>query len=515
MNTSVNIDVPDVFQIAWASNEYCNLAPTVMYQFSRLSTTLYQEISFEQYSLSSCGNNVFPMNEGCCFSNLDRHYISGFSSVVQRKQFVDKPNFPASANGAAYCHLKQANENSLFGYSEIWVLSDSTCIDSFFKCSDKGEFQYFQQPGCTGTANSALLQNSLQNFNLESMGNITGELVTITNGLEVYTWTAYIPSAMLVLNYQSQMECVALFCYIFAMVVSFAVLVYFVLKFVRTRSLYLTVVVISQILWLLWIILDFSYLNIVFPASPSALAQQYAELRGCIFNFAAITTVLNTANFIIGFQPITENYIKMAIYGAIVILHLILAGGNYFTYWYLSYGNGSFWQKWIHLVPLWTVLMFIFNTVPSFAIAIPLVKNSEYLRKMSTFSAIRKLLVIDKKFASLVLLQSANTVSVLVFYYIQQFTESLGSDRNFLSMSGVLALLYALHTGINCLFIEHIRVVLLLGIGYSSSAGSGIPHSALSSPLAIQVDNNAAARRVSALLASPVAQRQDDPKNIL
>ncbi|KAJ3313792.1 hypothetical protein HDV04_001596 [Boothiomyces sp. JEL0838] len=377
------------------------------------------------------------MNEGCCFSNLDSHYLSGYASVVQRQQLLGKSNFPAVANGASYCHLQQAAPESLFGYSDIWYLADSSCIDSYYTCTTGGEFQAFSQPGCAGSPKSLKLKNNSQLFTFESMGNVTGQITTITDGSEIYSWTAYIPS------------------------------------------------------------------------SPSTLAQQYAEIRGCIFNLAAITTVLNTANFIIGFQSITERHIKISIYASIILLHIILAGGNYFTYWYLASGNGSIWQKWIHLVPVWTVLMFIFNTVPSFTIAVPLVKNSEYLRKMSTFSAIKKLLVIDKKFALLVLLQTANTISVLVFYYIQEFTQSLESDRNFLSMSGVLALLYALHTGINCLFIEHIRAILHFGAGYSSSIKSATADLGYSNPLtASSGDNQHINYRVSNLFATPPTAHQ-------
>ncbi|KAJ3259707.1 hypothetical protein HK103_001968 [Boothiomyces macroporosus] len=472
MNTSLSADVPAVFQVGWLHNYHCATPPNVMFSFTGITTALYNETINEQFSLDSCGNNLFPMNGGCCFSNIDTSYFSGYTSLTQRAAFTGKSNFPVAADGASYCHLQKQDNGSLYGYSDIWYIADSSCIESRYSCLSSGEFRYYSQGGCAGTSKSVQLSSKTAKFNFADMGGITGEMVTISGGSEVYTWTAYIPSAELVFKYQVPMELVSLICYIFGVMISLVVFVYFIFKYIRTRSSYMTIVVISQLLWVIWISLDFGYLNIAFPVDPMNWPQRYAQVKACIFNLAALTTVLNTANFIIGFRTITGLGAKIVIYSAIVILHIVLAGGYYFDYWYLTTGEGSFWQRWIQLLPFWTLLMFIFNTVPAFSIAVPLVKNSEYLQKMSTFTAITKLLVVDKKFCGLVFLQLVNIVSIISFYYIQQFTQIPGSDRNFLSMYGIFAFIYALHAGTNCLFIEHIRTVLKIRSGYSQSVKS-------------------------------------------
>ncbi|KAJ3273967.1 hypothetical protein HDV01_003637 [Terramyces sp. JEL0728] len=470
MDTTISADIPAVFQIGWLQNSNCATPPNVMFSFAGITTALYNETINEQFSLTSCGNNLFAMTQGCCLSNIDTAFFSGYSSLAQREAFTTKSNFPIAADGALYCHLQKNDSASLYGYSDIWYLADSSCVEERYSCKANGEFHYYLQPGCAGTSKTIQLANKLAPFKFDDMGNINGELIKISGGTETYTWTAYIPSAELVFKYQVPMELASLICYIFGVMISLTVFIYFIFKYIKTRSSYMTIVVISQILWVTWIGLDFGYLNISFPVGSMNYAQRYAELKACIFNLAALATVLNTANFIIGFRTISSIAAKAAIYGTIVALHIILAGGYYFDYWYLTTGEGSFWQNWIQLLPGWTLLMFIFNTVPAFSIAVPLVKNSEYLSKMTTFTAIKKLLIVDKKFCGLVLLQVVNTISIVTFYSIQQFTQIPGSDRNFLSMYGIFAFIYALHAGTNCLFIEHIRNVLKIrSNGYSNS----------------------------------------------
>ncbi|KAJ3319835.1 hypothetical protein HDV06_005885 [Boothiomyces sp. JEL0866] len=458
MNTTASANAPAVFQIAWINNSLCSSPPNVMYSFAGITTTLYNQTISEQYSLTSCGNNLFTMNGGCCFSNIDTNYLSGYASLVQRAPFPDKSNFPLTANGASYCHIQQNSLGALYGYADIWFLADSTCINNFYLCNSNGEFHYFNQPGCAGQSNSIQLYTNSSMFTFADMGNIKGEFLFINDGAETYTWTAYIPSSLLTFKYQVPMEILALICYLGAIIISAAVLIYFSKRYSKTKSSYMTVVVASQILWVLWILLDFMYLNIVFPQSNAP--QVYAEFKAVLFNLASLTTVLNTANFIVGFRVLTGLHTEIVLYATVFIVHILLAGGNYFTYYYLTMVNGSVWQKWIQLAPLWTFLMFIFNTLPAFSIAVSFTQNADSKSQLNTLQATRKVLTTDKKFAGLVSLQVFNIIFIGALYYIQQFTQIPGSDRNYLAMFGIFAFVYALHAGLNCLFIEHSRTVL-------------------------------------------------------
>ncbi|KAJ3319836.1 hypothetical protein HDV06_005886 [Boothiomyces sp. JEL0866] len=466
MNTSANADIPQIFQIGWLNNSYCSSAPNTMYSFSGITTTLFNQTSNEQYSLTSCGSNLFPMHGGCCYSNLDTNYLSGYASLVQRAAFDDRSNFPVSSIGAKYCHLKAQSNDSLYGYSDIWYKGDYTCVDSYYACGSTGSFITYTQMGCTGNSTSVQLNSTSSTVDLGLMGNVSAEFVTIGEGSESYTWIAYIPSAFLVYRYQAPMEILSLFCYLCAIGVSLGVFGYSFGKFIKTKSLYLTVVMISQLLWVLWTVMDFGYYNILFPSDAST--QDYNEIDGCLFNLATLTTVFNTANFIIGFRNVTSLKIKVFLFSAIVLFHIIFAGGNYFNYMFLTYGSGTFWQKWLQLLPIWSLSMFIFNTVPAFLVAIPLVKSTDSLRGISTGNAIRKLFVIDTNFTLLFSLQILNTIAIVIFYSIQQYTQIPGSDRNFLSMSGIFALNYAIHAGINSLFMEHLRSILMSSVMFSS-----------------------------------------------
>ncbi|KAJ3313789.1 hypothetical protein HDV04_001593 [Boothiomyces sp. JEL0838] len=483
MDTSINTDIPPVFQIGWLNNSYCATAPNSMYAFTGITTTLYNQTSNDQYSLSSCGSNLFPMHGGCCNSNIDTHFLGGYASLVQREAFDDRSNFPAASIGTKYCHLKATSNDSLFGYSDIWYKADYTCMDSFYACGSTGAFVKYTQMGCTGVSTSVQFNSKADIYDLGDMGNITGEFIAISEGSETYTWTAYIPSALLVYRYQVPMEIVSLICYICAIGISLGVLGYSFGKFVKTKSLYLTIVMISQLLWALWTLMDFGYYNILFPSDSSTMI--YNEIDGCLFNLAALTTVLNTANFIIGFRNITSLTAKTIMFALIIIFHVIFAGGNYFNYMFLSFGSGTFWQKWLLLLPVWSLSMIIFNTIPAFLVAVPIVKSYDSLKQISTLDAIKSLFVTDSTFSMLFSLQTVNTIAIVTSYVIQQFTQTPGSDRNFLAMSGIFAFNYAVHAGINSLFMEHLRSILLSSSAYSSrSKGSqSNGHTSISSPI--------------------------------
>ncbi|KAJ3319838.1 hypothetical protein HDV06_005888 [Boothiomyces sp. JEL0866] len=460
--------------MGWLSSGDCSTAPNIMLTFSGVANTLHNQMLHEQYSLTTCGTNLFPMHGGCCFSNLAKSYFSGYASLVQREVFREKSNFPVAANGAAYCHIKAVNPNSLYGLNEVWIKADGACVENFYSCKPTGELSRYSGSGCTQQSSSIRLNPSASSFDFADMGNVEGEFVTISNGYEHFTWTAYIPAVTFVYRYNTLLENIALVCYIGAIMVSLSVLAYSIHKFIKTKSTYLTIFVLSQLLWVLWIAMDFGYLNIIFPTSASNLDEWYAEIAGCMFNLASLTTVWNTAAFIVGFKNIT-GHLRSAMFGTIVTIHIALAGGNYTVYLYLTNAQGSIWQSWHQILPLWTLCMFIFNTVPSFLITIPLIKNLDYLRKMSTWAAIKRLLITDKIFSALVCLQLTNTLIALIVYTIQQATQLLGSDRNYYCMNGVFALVYAVHAAINCLFLEHIRSILQSSRMKSSSLKSQKP----------------------------------------
>ncbi|KAJ3273966.1 hypothetical protein HDV01_003636 [Terramyces sp. JEL0728] len=458
MNTTVSASVPAVFQIAWLNNSYCDAPPNVMYSFTGITNSLYNQ-TINDNNLNTCGNNLVSMNGGCCFSTIDTSYFSGYSSLVQRAPFTDKSNFPVAANGASYCHIQQNSLQSLYGYSDIWILADGSCIDNLYSCRPTGEFDYYSQTGCTGQPSSLQLDTNTSSFSFADMGNIKGEFMVVGDGSESYRWTAYIPSSLLDFKYQVPMEIIALICYITAIVISIMVLLYFINKYNQTKSSYMRIVVVSQTLWSIWLLLDFLYLNIKFQPNNNS-PQIYAEIKAVIFNLASLTTVLNTANFIIGFRVLTGFSTEIVLYSTILLLHLLFAGGNYFTIYFLTTANGSVWQKWIQLAPFWSLLMFAFNTLPAFSIAVSIIQTVEAKLQLSTLQATKRLLLNDKTFTGLVFCQALNAIFITSLYYIQLFTQIPGSDRNYLAMFGVFGLVYALHAGINCLFIEHIRLVL-------------------------------------------------------
>ncbi|KAJ3319840.1 hypothetical protein HDV06_005890 [Boothiomyces sp. JEL0866] len=433
-----------------------------MFAFKGISTPLYDSIIQEEYSLTTCGQNPFPMDEGCCFSNLDQNMYDGYGSISQKAAFADRPNFPLAANGAAYCHLQSNDNTSLFGYSDIWFRADESCINSHFTCMKTGQIQYYTESGCRGDFKAAQLFTAPSSHQFPDIGNFSGDYTIISSGSEVFTWTAFLPGEYLVFKYQETMEIVAIMAYAFGIIISLMVLGIYIHKFTITSSFYLTIVVLSQILWLLWIVMQVIYYNVKFPNNGSHVIETYRAFQAGIFNIASLATVMNTLLFLVSFRSVSSTRFKEFVYLIIGSIHLLFAGGNYTLYWSLIQKRGSVWDQWHSLTPIWTLFMVFFNTIPAFTITIPLVKSSQFprTRNISTSHAVLRLVRTDWIFLGLVLLQGFTSFCMATTFYIQQRTQLPGSDRNFISLDGVLSLLYAIHTVINCMFLEHIRSIL-------------------------------------------------------
>ncbi|KAJ3259695.1 hypothetical protein HK103_001956 [Boothiomyces macroporosus] len=274
-----------------------------------------------------------------------------------------------------------------------------------------GQFTFYSNGGCKGENQSVQL-GSVTNMTIGGIGNVNAEFVKINTGVETYRWTAFIPAAYLVYRYHVPMEIIAAISYACGWILSIFVLGYFVYRHVNTKSMYMLILAVSQLLWIIWEVMDFSYYNIVFPDR--------------------------------------------------------LSGGKFDTYDASIQGAGNPYASWMQIAPLWILLMIIINTVPAFMITIRLLKNSEYLHEISTLTAICKVFKNNSIFAILVILQVINSIGYIICTCIQNYTEILGSDRNFLGLNGIIALLFAIHSAINCLFIEHIRVFLKLKTKFSS-----------------------------------------------
>ncbi|KAJ3313779.1 hypothetical protein HDV04_001583 [Boothiomyces sp. JEL0838] len=330
-----------------------------------------------------------------------------------------------------------------------------------------GQFTFYSNEGCKGDSQSVQL-GSMTNMTIGGIGNVNAEFVKINTGVETYRWTAFIPAAYLVYQYRVPMEIIAAISYACGWILSIFVLAYFVYRYFNTKSMYMLILAVSQLLWIIWEIMDFSYYNIVFPDSNVYYAQIYGEIEACIFNLATLTTVLNTCNLILTFNQITSKWKVYGLYLSVILLHIGLSGGKFDTYDASIQGAGNPYASWMQIAPLWILLMIIINTVPAFMITIRLLKNSEYLHEISTLTAICKVFKNNSLFAILVILQVVNSISYIICTCIQNYTEILGSDRNFLGLNGIIALLFAIHSAINCLFIEHIRVFLKLKTKFSS-----------------------------------------------
>ncbi|KAJ3273964.1 hypothetical protein HDV01_003634 [Terramyces sp. JEL0728] len=459
--TNVNITGDyTVFQSVWMQGE-CSGAPTSMYTFDQTTNgTLVFQDAINAFLPPTCGLDPVNVNEGCCVVSLDNAIPEPYAS--QSFHFIttlDNSDFPKSAVGTNYCKLTAKDNSSLSGLQQVYYKADGSCIDQNYICTSDGTLQVYNDKECQGKflsykTNNKTIQDAL-------MGNVSLSFIDVLQGGETYQWTTYTPQTLLVPKFHIPMEILSICCYICSTILSFAIFVYFIVKYNQKRTNYMLFFLLSQLLWMLWTIFEDVYYNTVFESNETL--SIFTQTKRALFCAASLTTVLNTSYFIIGFNNLNGKIWGSMIYVSVVVAHLVFAGS-----WYLQYSadhadpDGNFvsfvlsWNKW---EPFWSIFTMIYDTVPSFFVAIKLVQSAT----VEQTSAIRSLWILhqrDKRFSFLNLSQLANATLFFILICLSYYTGVLMSDRNVLALSGVMTLIWAIHGALNCLFIEHIKILM-------------------------------------------------------
>ncbi|KAJ3000280.1 hypothetical protein HDV02_006491 [Globomyces sp. JEL0801] len=457
-----------LFQSTWMAGN-CGDAPSAMYVFSENNATNAYTFVTSEYKLPTCGNNPKQKPTGCCYSSLnisDSVYQSMSHHFIKDTVTPTQPiHAPTTANGVSYCYLAPNNATSLYGLKQAYYKADGACYDSNIRCLSTGQLQVFPQSNCVGTPSELKLTSSSSTQSLPVIGSVSGQFVTVQGGATSYSWTAFTPSSVLVPNYSVTMEVAENICFLFAILGALATIVYLAYKYFNRKTNYMFWLLMSQVIWLIWIGSDAVYYNMIFPDTNSF--EIYSEIKNVLFSVATLTTVLNTTNFLSTFLRVNKKSHKYVLFGAVCIAHVVLCGGKYFDYFRLQQGAGGTIQKWQLLAPFWILCMFVYNTAPSFYVTLAIIQaDSNYNSAMEAF---RELHRADKKFSILVFTQILNSIAYFAMAGTQAYTESLLNDRNFLAINGPIDLCFTIHSIINCLFIEHVRVVLKIRSQLSDS----------------------------------------------
>ncbi|KAJ3259712.1 hypothetical protein HK103_001973 [Boothiomyces macroporosus] len=459
--TNVNMTGPyTVFQSVWMQGE-CSGAPTSMYTFDQTTNgTLVFQDAINEYLPPTCGLDPQDVNQGCCVVSLDPTIPQPYSS--QTYHFIttlDSSDFPKSAVGTSYCKLISKDNSSLFGFQQVYYKADGSCIDNNYMCTSDGTLQVYSGKDCKGN----FLSYSTNNKTIQdaTIGNVSLSFIDVLQGSETYKWTTYTPQTLLVPKFHIPMEILSIISYVVSTIVSVAIFVYFVVKYHQKRTNYMLFFLLSQLLWVLWTIFEDVYYNTIFLNGETL--SIFTQTKRVLFCAATLTTVLNTTYFIVGFNNLSGKIWGHLIYFGVIAVHVVFAGS-----WYLTYANdhadpngsfAAFVEAWFKWEPFWSIFTIIYDTVPSFFVAVKLVQSAT-VERTSALGSLWILHQRDKRFSFLNLSQLANAALYFVLICLSYYTSVLMTDRNVLALSGVVTLIWAIHGALNCLFIEHIKILM-------------------------------------------------------
>lgn len=232
------------------------------------------------------------------------------------------------------------------------------------------------------------------------------------------------------------------------------VVAYFQRKYSQKHTAYLKYFLISQSIWLLWVISKAAYYYIIFETASQF--EIYSEIMNAVFNLATLSTVLNSAAFLLMFTNRRSDRWLYASFSLLILLHIILSGALYLDYFRFE---GTFTEEikmWNKLAIAWIIFMFIFNLLPSFFVSSALMRFGE--QKSDWWSRALELHRINSKFTYMTLAQIFGILAYAVCAGLKT-TSALGNDRSWLAMDGVLCFFLVWHSILNCLFIENVSYI--------------------------------------------------------
>jgi hypothetical protein len=474
-----------VFSSQWVTGD-CQGPPNTMFLFDLKSDgktpteteiwPSFYEFVVDEYSMGICGNLIAPKSRGCCYSSLDTTLSNGLQSgSFQPLEGRPTSNAPAAANNQFYCSLGSTTREELT-YNSLWILPTNTCVEKHYVCSKDGVLQVFPQENCQGAVERFQLNNTAQQISTIK-GRFNAQFGIIQDGSVQYSWTAFTPSAFLVPRFQIVGDFLGTAMFSLAVLGATGTVVYFIRKFSEKRTSYMKFFLISQIVWFFWVVAKMAYYYIIFDTNQQFMI--YSQIMNVVFNLATVSTVLNSAAFLIKFQHLKSKIHRALFYSCLVLLHLVLSGALYFDYFRFDGPYIEMIKKWNQFAIAWIVFMFIFNMLPSIFVTSALLQFQD--QDSSLTRRFINLHHMDARFSRLALSQFAVIIGYATCAVLKN-TAILLNDRNYLGMDAFLAFFLVWHSILNCLFIQNVGVITQLksrmkssnGISYSTSQNRSI-----------------------------------------
>jgi hypothetical protein len=207
----------------------------------------------------------------------------------------------------------------------------------------------------------------------------------------------------------------------------------------------------SQFLWLTWIILDAFLLYSMFP--DLKVMELFQRLQKAWLGIATLMSVFITANILLIFMKRYSLKNQLLFMFALVLLHFALAGALYIN-------TASIPPVWSKMTAVWIIFMYFFDITPPLFVFCSLLKT---MPKPRTARNLIQLHNYDRFVGILLMLQVINACWFGAMVYVTQYTTILRNDRNYLSMGGPFAFSFVFHSIVSCVLNHHIRYMLSLG----------------------------------------------------
>ncbi|KAJ2998595.1 hypothetical protein HDV02_004410 [Globomyces sp. JEL0801] len=443
-----------VLQSQWMYSNNCQGPPSTMFLFEHIDLNenipqknetwpSYYEFTMQEFPPGFCGNMYNPIYSGCCYTSLDLdaslNYQSGAPYLLGNEDY--KTAVSLQANGKTYCKILSPNLPSFDGFSVVFILNDSKCYEDYYSCDANGRFLIYSEKRCKGITEEFQLNTAPNTFLTSDSHSFGANLEKVENGKEVYFWNAFTPSSNLIpftgVFWDNLFLAVMILSIVLLSIASFIS----IRNYAKSKSKNVLLIAISLIFFVIVAAIDmFYYCNIYYSVDIMRVHEQLIQtFTGLSMLFI---TMLNT-NQLFRFEiPFISQKLLYPTHIATCIIHLIFNGGKYFRICYIislkCFISRSSILKWSSLSVYWSQFMFFWNLVPISCLVFYVCSISMINEEKRTILNIfRKLYRLCGKFCLMVIVEAVLIFASYFLNWLAVYSDSLGSDRASLCVSGI------------------------------------------------------------------------------
>ncbi|KAJ3324334.1 hypothetical protein HDV06_000373 [Boothiomyces sp. JEL0866] len=453
------IDATLMFQSAWISTE-CDSYPNLMVTFDDSNATPLYNFALPDYWGAICGGDPLLVTypNACCMSSLDLTLSHGYTSMsfseVGNLQYSDY--YPASAANTRYCKLVSLDSSSLYGFVNTFYSADNSCVNNV-TCSSTGQLSVYGDSACSNVLETHSLA-SQGTFSSSVLGNVTGSFVAIPSGPITYQWIEYTPEIMLVPNYKGWFEKFALGATILSFFLSLCMISYCLVLCFLKKNFKQILNLIGQIAWLIWQILIYINWVTIFPTVYQWNILE--EFKYAFYNVASWITVIHTTSCLLDIYYVKTPIKRGCWFTLLAIIHILLAGSNYFGFWMHDPNIGEFLSRWENVSPMWTIFMFVFDILPLLAILTRFLLLIHSNKQIAMSEVVMNFFDENRSFVLMLSLQLIYLAAYIFISVLLNNSNYLGSDRDFLAIYGPNSLVNAGHAALNVVLMENLYTII-------------------------------------------------------